>query len=644
MKSPLKDKNKNKKDDNLKHKILLYQNETNYSIKLFIVEGKLQIYVKTSQSFSDDIYEYSNTYSFRQLQITNKYFSNFKDIDQISDDLEKLLKLKVIIENEKDKSLMLKIPTSTDKTSGDIIFKLMKTKKSTKVKPPDPEKLKAENINENILKGNNDNNNTALMGNINELFNRVKNLEKKEAEKDKYINKLKEDINNYQDKLNTSYNYPVYSPLMNKSDIDLSMDKNNNISQIIKHRNAEEDEDDDVEMNLETEKPESIKKKSKEKKSKIETINTDTKKKSKSKDKKKYNSDDESDSSSESRKKKKKRKKSDSSEESSEKEDLKDDKSENNIILKKEIENENEVIKEKQNKLYKSMTSGFKIIKRENLKDYIDSRIFYTREELQFVKRQISKGKKNIHPYFDLLYRATVDKDTEESIIANCEGHYPQLTLFYTKGGARFGVYVDKEKTKSFFKKVEFYKEKPGTSFLFSLNTKTAYNIEQGETATDNRNERLCFGRTYYYNTNESNWLIFTPKNNFLGENLKFGNQESSYSNVKYNDIVGSVDMYKLKDVEIFEVIIDKDEDEYINVNNKKDNKKKIIEEKDKKIEKEKILKEKINNDDTFLSEKKDDENEENEKEEDIKVEEKNNYEAKNENTINNIENDSDSD
>ena len=284
------------------------------------------------------------------------------------------------------------------------------------------------------------------------------------------------------------------------------------------------------------------------------------------------------------------------------------------------------------------MVSGFENIERENLKDYINSRIFYTKKELQFVKNQISKGKKNIHPYFDLLYRATYDGDSEETINTLCEGHYPQLTLFYTEEGARFGVYVDKEKTTSFFRKVVSYKEKPGTSFLFSLNTTTAYDIEQGELSTDNRPEKLCFGRTYYYNTNESNWLIFVPKNNFIGADLQFGDKESSYGNVKYTDIVGSIDIYHLKDVEIFEVIIDKDEEENNNDNKKKDNKKKIIEEKDKKIENEKILKEKINNDDTFLSEKKDDEDEENEKEEDIKVEDKN------DNTINNIENDNDSD
>ena len=54
-------------------------------------------------------------------------------------------------------------------------------------------------------------------------------------EKDRTINKLKEEMNNYQEKLNSSYNYPIYSPLAKKSEININLadDKNNNISQII---------------------------------------------------------------------------------------------------------------------------------------------------------------------------------------------------------------------------------------------------------------------------------------------------------------------------------------------------------------------------------------------------------------------------
>jgi hypothetical protein len=251
---------------------------------------------------------------------------------------------------------------------------------------------------------------------------------------------------------------------------------------------------------------------------------------------------------------------------------------------------------------------------------------------MQLVKSKITKGKKNIHAYFDLLYRASVDGDYEESINSLCEGHYPQITLFLTQEGARFGIYIDKEKNTSFFKKGINYKEKPGTSFLFSLNTLKTYEIKQGETATDNRTEKLCFGRTYKYNNNESNWIIYVPRNEFLGIDLKFGDKESYFGEVKYSDIVGYVDTYHLKDVEIFQVIIEKDGN---NSDNENDVNKNIIEEKEKKIEKENNKKKiNSNNNDETMNE---DKNDEDEKEE-IKVVEKNNN--KNDNKINNDDDD----
>ena len=667
MKSPInnkKDKGKEKEKD-VRYKINLYQNETNYSTRLIIVEGKLEILIRASKSFSEDIYEYSNTYNFKQLQITNKYFSNFKDIEEICTDLDRLLQLKVTVEEENNKAIILKIPTSIDKSSGEIIFKIMKKKKVTKIKNA-TENLKGKynfNMNalDNKLRANNENNNTdnLLLGNITELVNRVKKLEKKESEKEKTINKLQEDITNYQEKLNNSYNYPIVNKLA-KTDINLADDKNNQISQIIKNRNEnEEEDDDDIDMDLDTEKRDSIKKKKNKKKPKEEIINTDIN--NKSKNKKKDNSDSDSDeSSSESKKKKKKkRKKSDSSDEISEKEiknipNGKNDLDNDNTKLR----NRKDYIKEKPKQIYESLPSGFPIVEREDIKDYINSRIFYTINEMQMVKKAIAKIKlaeksssnknnsnKNIiiHAYFDLLYRASVDGDYEETINSLCGGSYPQLVLFLTHEGARFGVYIEKEKVTSFFKKEVSYKEIPGKSFLFSLNSLKIYNIQEGETSTDNRTEKLCFGRTYYYNQNESNWLIYIPRNEFLGRDLIFGDKESYYEGVKMNEIIGNSSTYHLKDVEIFKVEIEEEEGE---INNKKNKKINILDEKEKINEEDEEKKNKIYNDETVINDKKNDDNEQNENDEDIKIVEKNknkeNIRKKIE--INNEENDEDSD
>ena len=570
-------KSKGKSDG---YKINTYQNETNYSIKLLIVEGKLQISIKASKNFSEDIHEFSNTYSFKQLQIVNKYFSSFNSIDQAASDLNNLIKSKVNIEEDKDKdkSLILKIPTTNEKSSGDIIFKIMKTRKLKKIKHSD-DKLKGKNdkginiydSNINNIKNFNDNKDSGLLlGNINELVKRVKHLEKKEAEKDKEINKLKEDISNYQEKIDNSINYPIYTPLANKN-INLIDDKNNNISQIIKQRNAEED-DDNLDMNLETEK--SLKNNNKKEK--------DKKNNSKNKNKKEINDD------------------SDSSEENSEKDKKNKSNGKNNSDEEKQ---KNDLIQKEQLKLlYSSQISGFPIIERENIKDYINSRIFYTIREMQMVKYKITNGKKNIHAYFDLLYRASVDGDYEETINSLCEGAYPQITLFLTKEGARFGVYIDKEKSTSFFKKGTIYKEKPGTSFLFSLNSLKTYQIQEGEIATDNRTEKLCFGRTFRYNNNESNWLIYVPRNEFLGVDLLFGDKESSFGEINNNEIIGYVNNYHLKDVEIFKVLIEKDGNGMIDENDEDNEYKNIDDEKEEKFEKKKNEKNKKNNnnDDTF--------------------------------------------
>ena len=639
MISPSKKKSKNKdkhkhhqkekdkeKDIDSKYKTNLYQNETNYSIKLLIIDGKLQIVIKSSKSFSEDIYEFSNTYSFRQLQITNKYFSSFNNIDEVCTDLDKLLKLKVIVEEEKDKTLILKIPTSMDKSSGDIIFKLMKIKKVKKVRHSSRDKIKINNIdivNKKLYETNiSGNSNNLLLGNISDLVDRVKKLEKKEIEKDKTINKLKEEMNNYQEKLNNSYNYPIYSPLAKKSDIKINLadDKNNNISRIIKNKN-EDDDDDDIDINFENDTIKDKKNKKKKKNS------TDIKNKLDS-----DNKEDDSSDSEKKKKKKKKKKKTDSfldeskKDTSNAKEDSDDDKS-NNILLKSgnrnfNINNINNINYKTQNE---TSVSGFPIIKRdEKLKEYINSRIFYTIREMQTIKRQITKGQRNLHAYFDLLYRASIDGAEESKIDSFCKGKYPQLILFFTHEGARFGVYVEKEKIKTIFKKEDHYKEIPGTSFLFSLNKLKCFPILPKELGTDNRPEKLCFGRTYYYNNNESNWQIYIPNNNFLDVDLKFGDKESSYQNVTYSDIVGNSYGYHLKDVEIFQVMLEDDGTGNIN-NNKKKKKEKIEKIEEENYEEDKIDVNKIYNDDTVISQKKENENiEENGQDEDeIKVVEK---------------------
>ena len=62
----------NKKNENIKKYITnIQQNNKNFSILHYVLEKKLQISLKYSTSNSDEIFDYTNFYSYHQLQIIN---------------------------------------------------------------------------------------------------------------------------------------------------------------------------------------------------------------------------------------------------------------------------------------------------------------------------------------------------------------------------------------------------------------------------------------------------------------------------------------------------------------------------------------------------------------------------------------------
>ena len=208
---------------------------------------------------------------------------------------------------------------------------------------------------------------------------------------------------------------------------------------------------------------------------------------------------------------------------------------------------------------------GIPMVPRENLKKYVNSRIIFTKNELRSLKAKLSNGNKKLHIFFDLLYRASVDGDFEEIIKNNTEDKEKTLTLFYTYEGARFGVYINTKKTTSIFKG-KVYKEIPGTSFIVSLNNLRFFDIEENKTSKQDIPDYLSFGRTFYLNKNGSNWLIYTPRSNFLKKKCSIGNQKSYYKFFDAEVLVGNRNNYHIKDVEIFHVVFEKDrEDDNIN-------------------------------------------------------------------------------
>lgn len=741
------------KEKTKKYRTNIKQHNQNYSITLFVVEEKLQISIKYSNSYSDEIFEYTNFYSFHQLQIINKYFRYFDNIDKICKDLDKLLKKNKVSIDDKNGYIILSIQVLMKKEKTNIIFKLKKkvTNRRTndrinnsnfnynnnnyynkersknsismpKYNEDEESKLKylLNDLNDRVsmLENNhrydsapkekmdyrynknniNINDSSLLLGNINNIMVRMNRLEDLNKEKDDKIKELEDKISKYENNLSNTMSYPTYS-LPNKSQRSKNEKESNNKKKKDSNQNDGEyeyemndDNKNDQKLrgkkNIEKEKPEYRFKKIEESKDQFEENNIKSSKrnnnidnskdensrrpkknniKSKSQGKIKKREDLNSSEDNENSKNRRKKRNSYSSQKESEKSSTKDKKEKKKNKNRKEEERKSEIeeedndknnknekesekTSEKEEKNHKKRTRsndsnsseeknkkkrknsnsseeekpkkknlnksyeelqkskaaiGLPMVEREeDLKKYINSRIFYTTKELQLVKNRITKNKEHLHCYFDILYRASIDRDYEDTINNLCEGHYPQLILFYTSEGSRFGAYIEKEKHIGFFGH-ESYKEVPGTCFLFSLNSLKTYDIKEKEKATGDRPERLCFGRSFLLNDNGSNWFIFTPRNAFLGSKCMIGDKENNFEKIDTSEIVGNKKDYILKEVEIFEVVFYSDDEDDDDENTK------FI--KEKEIRVKNFSKKKRNNNDTIKIKNMKIENEDNE-------------------------------
>ena len=211
-------------------------------------------------------------------------------------------------------------------------------------------------------------------------------------------------------------------------------------------------------------------------------------------------------------------------------------------------------------KFYYKEKFGIPIVPREDLKKYINSRIIFTKTELKLLKIKLSRGDRKCHVFFDLLYRASIDGDYEEIIRDNIINKEKILTLFYTYEGSRFGVYIHQKMTTSFLKG-KIYKEIPGESFIVSLNNLKCFDISSNGTSKEGFNDYLSFGRTFYLNENGTNWLIYTPKSNFLKKRCIIGNQQGEYYDYEPKILIGNSNEYHIKDVEIFEVVFEREKE-----------------------------------------------------------------------------------
>ena len=598
--------NGKKNKEIVKYRINLKKNQINYSIILYVFYEKLNIIIKYSNSNSDEIYEFANLYSFKQLQIINNYFKKFINLEQICRELDKLLKQNQSKIEEKNGKLILTIIVLINNETNSLSFNLLQSNandflsyknnqyknnqtehkkgkknislsvaKNPKEKkyynsPDYKEKMSAieEMSQNNISRRATDDNINAydkLSININRLMERISKLEHMSDDDDEKIMTIEDQLSKYEKShLEDDHKYEIQS---NKSSDNEEKNKIKVPSVNIKCMNMNDSpnqsfkrKSNDYNDNINFKQTNSIKNSSRKTYSKASSVEMN---KAQYKRKRKYiyffkeieNYDQEEKiyllqlKNSKLKEKTKTRSKKKEPKENIEKKP--EDKEETRIS--DEIEFSVQSVASKNSK------TGLPMVKRENLKPYINSRIFFTKKELKMVKKRIVKGNKNLQLYLDLLYRASMDGDFEDSIISFSEGVYPQLVLFYTEDGARFGAYVEKEKTVSMFGRVS-YKEVPGTSFLLSLNSLKIYDINKGEIATDNREERLCFGRSFLFNENGSNWFLYHPRNQFLDIKCMIGDKKSNFGEIDTDEIVGTKKDYYLKDVEIFKVTVEREE------------------------------------------------------------------------------------
>ena len=538
----------NGNEKNKKYITNIQKNGRNYNINLYTEKEKLEISIKSIKNNKSKV-NYANNYSLRQLKIINyKYFNSFDNLENICIDLDEQIKNNNISIEEINEFIILSITIVKENESVNIIFKLYQNNEtdfhlhtSNLTKNINPFSImlknpKKEDSNIYFKKRKNSSSSKEIELGSNsddDKKNKSKNILRNKNSKSK--NKSKKNYNNEDSKSSNSNSY-----------------KNEEKKE--KEKEKEHEEDEDNESNLKYKSPKKNNKSGDE--SSDDEITKNSRKYRKIKKEKEVKNDEPRENKRKKKKRKKRRKKrKDSSAEE------KNDKEENN----KNITTEISIIRKEDLKRLEEMT-GLPMPERENLKNFVNSRIFFTKNELQMVKNKITKGVKNKHAYFETLYRASIDKDYENSINLNCEGIYPQLILFYCKEGQRFGIYIEKEKHTGFFGHIS-YREVPGTSFLISLNSLKIYDILEGKKATEDREEKLCFGRSFLFNENGSNWLIFTPRNEFLNTKCMLGDKENSFGKININEIVGKKNEYTLRDVEIFKVIVysddeDKDNDE----------------------------------------------------------------------------------
>ena len=206
------------------------------------------------------------------------------------------------------------------------------------------------------------------------------------------------------------------------------------------------------------------------------------------------------------------------------------------IIIKKE---KKEKIKSHKNKFLSCEiinNSASKIKKIRDNYNPLEGNIFKSQAELDFISRRIHGNKYKI--FFNLLYKATEDKDKSLIFHRKCDHAQTTLILIETKKGLRFGGYTKRTWREAATQKMD------NDAFIFSLDKKQIFNVIKGKNAIGCFNDLgpvFLGGFKIYDNFFNDGGCSFTRGINYnLNRDYELTNGEESFK-------VNEIEAYEIK-------------------------------------------------------------------------------------------------
>ena len=192
---------------------------------------------------------------------------------------------------------------------------------------------------------------------------------------------------------------------------------------------------------------------------------------------------------------------------------------------------------------HKNKHLSFEIIdssKKQNKKrvnyNPLEGDIIKEQSELDFITKRIHGNKYKI--IFNLLYKATEDKDKSIIFHKNCDRAQTTLILIETKNGFKFGGYTKRTWRGASTEKMD------NEAFIFSINKKKIYNVIKGKNAIgcyDDCGPAFSGGFKINDNAFSKGGCTFKKGNNYrFSEDYELNNGEEFFE-------VNEIEVYEIK-------------------------------------------------------------------------------------------------